>query len=154
MFPARFLQPLSVVISPFFLSTFLLPHSRSEVPGRVPVDVFVVSRPSQRGYRCCRWNVFDNTASAQDCLGHGTALASIAAGQIFGVAKAANIVAVKVLDCSGHGASLVPAIPSHDRLCWSVSQTDGLNMHMSSREVHHRLGNMTANLYLAMSRQD
>lgn len=51
----------------------------------------------------CSWNVFDNTSNVTDCLGHGSALASIAAGSIFGVAKAANIIGVKVLDCGGHG---------------------------------------------------
>ena len=35
----------------------------------------------------------------QDCLGHGTACASAAAGLVFGVAPGATIHSVKVLDC-------------------------------------------------------
>jgi len=41
----------------------------------------------------------DNT----DCNGHGTHVAGTVAGQTYGVAKGANLVAVKVLDCSGSG---------------------------------------------------
>ncbi len=59
-----------------------------------------------RGECVHRWNVFDSSSNTTDCLGHGSALASIAAGNIFGVAKAANVVGVKVLDCSGHGGRL------------------------------------------------
>ncbi|WP_194833867.1 S8 family serine peptidase [Nocardia sp. XZ_19_369] len=44
-----------------------------------------------------------------DVNGHGTALAGIAAGATYGVAKKARIVAVQILDAEGHGteASLV-----------------------------------------------
>ncbi len=47
----------------------------------------------------------DSTAQSADCFGHGSALASIAAGKVFGVAKAANVVGVRVLDCNGQGAA-------------------------------------------------
>lgn len=41
----------------------------------------------------------DDTDVASDCDGHGTHVASTAAGRMVGVAKAAKVVGVKVLDC-------------------------------------------------------
>ena len=41
--------------------------------------------------------------AADDCDGHGTHTAALAAGTRFGVAKLATIVAVRVLDCTGEG---------------------------------------------------
>jgi subtilisin family serine protease len=40
-----------------------------------------------------------------DCNGHGTHVAGTLAGNTYGVAKAANPVAVRVLDCSGSGST-------------------------------------------------
>ena len=52
--------------------------------------------------------------NASDCDGHGTHVASVAAGRTVGVAKEANVVAVKVLDCDGSGTiSTVTAGKSH-----------------------------------------
>lgn len=53
-----------------------------------------------------RANFLINTASDNieaDCAGHGTHVASLAAGRNYGTAKGATIWAVKVLDCSGNG---------------------------------------------------
>lgn len=47
-------------------------------------------------------NFVDNINS--DCNGHGTHVASLAAGKIYGAAKNANLIAVKVLGCSGSGS--------------------------------------------------
>ncbi len=54
---------------------------------------------------CCRWDFSEgsNDWNASDCDGHGTHVASVAAGRTVGVAKEAKIVAVKVLDCDGSG---------------------------------------------------
>ena len=41
--------------------------------------------------------------SPDDCAGHGTETSSVIAGTTVGVAKLANIKAIKVLDCSGNG---------------------------------------------------
>lgn len=38
-----------------------------------------------------------------DCVGHGTHCASTASGTVYGVAKGAQVWAVKVLDCQGNG---------------------------------------------------
>ena len=45
----------------------------------------------------------DDDGSSDDCNGHGTHVAGTAAGSLFGVAKAAEVVAVRVLDCDGRG---------------------------------------------------
>lgn len=47
-------------------------------------------------------NTIDNTGPL-DCHGHGTHVASIAAGLTFGMAKAATIRSFKALDCTGSG---------------------------------------------------
>jgi subtilisin family serine protease len=43
--------------------------------------------------------------SADDCNGHGTHVAGTAGGSTYGVAKSASLVAVRVLDCGGSGAT-------------------------------------------------
>jgi subtilisin family serine protease len=45
-----------------------------------------------------------NPAYGQDCNGHGTHVAGTIGGSNYGVAKAVNLVAVRVLDCSGSGS--------------------------------------------------
>jgi len=54
----------------------------------------------------------NGTGSAKDCNGHGTHVASIAAGTRFGVAKSASIYNLRVLDCYGSGwdADIVDAL--------------------------------------------
>ena len=46
----------------------------------------------------------DGDAIAEDCNGHGTHVAGTIAGTEYGVAKKANVVAVRVLDCFGSGS--------------------------------------------------
>ena len=45
----------------------------------------------------------DQDDDAMDCDGHGTHVASTAVGRSVGVAKGAEVVAVRVLDCAGEG---------------------------------------------------
>jgi subtilisin family serine protease len=49
------------------------------------------------------FDAFGQNLDQTDCNGHGTHVAGIAAGSYFGVAKAATIVPVRVMDCSGVG---------------------------------------------------
>jgi subtilisin family serine protease len=56
---------------------------------------------------------FNDGIGTQDCNGHGTHVAGIAAATTFGVAKAATIVPVRILDCDGR-ASLATLITGID----------------------------------------
>jgi subtilisin family serine protease len=80
-------------------------------------------------------NTFDDVYG--DCNGHGTIVAGIAAAQDFGVAKAARIESVKVLDCTGAGtlSSLLAGIdyvahhhhgPAVAVMSWSYGPSDVL----------------------------
>ncbi|MFH8479859.1 S8 family serine peptidase [Streptomyces sp. NPDC018055] len=51
------------------------------------------------------WDFVDNDATAQDGNGHGTHVATTAAGTTYGVAKKAKIVAARVLDNNGSGTT-------------------------------------------------
>ena len=60
---------------------------------------------SQFGGRATSGADFIDGGSADDCYGHGTHVAGTAAGSTYGVAKAASLVAVRVLGCNGSGAT-------------------------------------------------
>jgi subtilisin family serine protease len=49
------------------------------------------------------WDFVDNDAVADDCDGHGTHVAGTIGGREYGVAKGVQLVAVRVLDCTGSG---------------------------------------------------
>lgn len=49
--------------------------------------------------------VIDTGVGGEDCHGHGTVVASIAAGDEYGVSPAAEIVSVKALNCEGSGTA-------------------------------------------------
>ena len=49
------------------------------------------------------FSAFPPQAGGEDCFGHGTSVASLAAGRTVGVAKNAFIHSVRVLDCEGTG---------------------------------------------------
>ena len=51
------------------------------------------------------WSAFSDQYGAKDCQGHGSHCAGTVAGKTYGVAKAAKIVSVRVLSCSGSGSS-------------------------------------------------
>lgn len=71
------------------------------------VDVFVLdtgvdeSHPQFGGRATFETNTIDERD--EDCDGHGTVVAGIAAAKDYGVAPGANVRSVKVLDCSGTG---------------------------------------------------
>jgi subtilisin family serine protease len=47
----------------------------------------------------------DNDNNASDCAGHGTHVAGTVGGSTYGVAKGVQLVAVRVLNCSGSGST-------------------------------------------------
>ncbi|GAA2793911.1 S8 family peptidase [Crossiella cryophila] len=49
------------------------------------------------------YDFIDNDADASDCQGHGTHVAGTVGGTKYGVAKQADLVAVRVLNCQGSG---------------------------------------------------
>jgi subtilisin family serine protease len=49
------------------------------------------------------YDFIDNDPDASDCQGHGTHVAGTVGSKTYGVAKKVNLVAVRVLDCSGNG---------------------------------------------------
>ncbi|EEP76471.1 proteinase T [Uncinocarpus reesii 1704] len=52
-----------------------------------------------------KWGVNTVDNMDEDCNGHGTHVSGTTAGTTFGVAKKANLIAVKVLDCNGSGSN-------------------------------------------------
>jgi chitodextrinase len=50
------------------------------------------------------WTAIADGRGTDDCHGHGTHVAGTAAGTTYGVAKAATVVPVRVLDCNGSGS--------------------------------------------------
>nr|CEL21916.1 Alkaline serine exoprotease A precursor [Kibdelosporangium sp. MJ126-NF4]CTQ92696.1 Alkaline serine exoprotease A precursor (EC 3.4.21.-) [Kibdelosporangium sp. MJ126-NF4] len=68
------------------------------------VDTGVYFAHSEFGGRAkSGYDFIDNDSDASDCQGHGTHVAGTVGSATYGVAKNANIVAVRVLNCSGQG---------------------------------------------------
>ena len=51
------------------------------------------------------FSAINDRRGSNDCNGHGTHVAGTAAGATYGVAKAASIIPVRVLDCAGSGSN-------------------------------------------------
>jgi subtilisin family serine protease len=68
------------------------------------VDTGVLASHTDFGGRVAAgWTAVADGLGSSDCNGHGTHVAGTVAGKTYGVAKAATIVPVRVLNCSGSG---------------------------------------------------
>lgn len=79
--------------------------------------------------------VLDGHGSAEDCYGHGTAVASVAAGVAFGVAKNATLWAARVLDCDGLGYAS-QALAAVDWIAANGELPAVVNMSLGYGNVH------------------
>jgi subtilisin family serine protease len=68
------------------------------------VDTGIAAKHSEFKGRVARgFSVIEDGRGTEDCSGHGTHVAGTLAGTTYGVADAATVVPVRVLDCSGGG---------------------------------------------------
>jgi subtilisin family serine protease len=68
------------------------------------VDSGVLAEHTDFGGRVAAgWTAVTDGRGSSDCNGHGTHVAGIIAGKTYGVAKAATVIPVRVLDCNGSG---------------------------------------------------
>lgn len=91
------------------------------------------------------YDFVDNDGTANDCNGHGTHVAGTAAGNWYGVAQGADIVAVRVLACDGLGE------PSDivDGVQWVMNNHSSgpavINMSIESGRVFSSVNNAVQN---------
>lgn len=83
----------------------IIAHTR---PVLYVIDSGVNSKHSEFSLRTkviSGYNFVDESWDSEDCLGHGTHVAALAAGSNFGVAGSigVDIVSVRILDCFGRG---------------------------------------------------
>jgi subtilisin family serine protease len=84
-------------------TTYTYPNTASNVHAYI-LDTGVRISHSDFGGRAANgYDFVDNDAVAQDCNGHGTHVAGTVGGSTYGVAKSVQLVAVRVLDCTGSG---------------------------------------------------
>lgn len=73
------------------------------------------------------WDAVNNDSDPMDDEGHGTGVASVAAGKTLGVARSAQIVAVKVLDEDGNGGG-DQILTGLDKVLQSINQGNPYNI--------------------------
>jgi len=85
------------------------------------IDTGILIKHVDFGTRAVWGSNFVGDGQNTDCNGHGTHVAGTVAGKTWGVAKSANLVAVKVLGCDGSGtnAGVVQGIQ------WAAAQAKG-----------------------------
>lgn len=81
-------------------NTFIYHHKAPYIYTYV-IDSGIRATHSEFGSRAS--GVWSYNGDTSDCLGHGTAVAAIAAGSTYGVAKRSQVRALRVWDCSGDG---------------------------------------------------
>ena len=86
-------------------TTYTYPNTASGVHAYI-IDTGILTTHSQFGGRAVSgYDFVDSDSNATDCNGHGTHVAGTVGGSTYGVAKAVQLVAVRVLDCEGSGTT-------------------------------------------------
>jgi subtilisin family serine protease len=86
-------------------TTYTYPSTASNVHAYI-IDTGILTTHSEFGGRATSgYDFVDNDSNATDCNGHGTHVAGTVGGSTYGVAKAVQLVGVRVLSCSGSGTT-------------------------------------------------
>ncbi|WP_431904583.1 S8 family serine peptidase [Micromonospora carbonacea] len=82
-------------------NSFTYPRATAAVRAYVIDSGINLTHGEFAGRAVSGWDFMDNDADATDCQGHGTHVAGTLGGSTFGVAKHVQLVAVRVLSCTG-----------------------------------------------------
>jgi subtilisin family serine protease len=86
-------------------TTYTYPNTASGVHAYI-IDTGILTTHTQFGGRAVSgYDFVDSDSNATDCNGHGTHVAGTVGGTTYGVAKAVQLVGVRVLDCEGSGTT-------------------------------------------------
>jgi subtilisin family serine protease len=86
-------------------TTYTYPNTASSVHAYI-IDTGILTTHGQFGGRAVSgYDFVDSDSDATDCNGHGTHVAGTVGGSTYGVAKAVQLVGVRVLDCEGSGTT-------------------------------------------------
>jgi subtilisin family serine protease len=86
-------------------TTYTYPNTASSVHAYI-IDTGILTTHGQFGGRAVSgYDFVDSDSDATDCNGHGTHVAGTVGGRTYGVAKAVQLVGVRVLDCEGSGTT-------------------------------------------------
>jgi len=85
--------------------TYVYNQSANNVNAYI-IDTGILTSHSNFGGRAVSGiDTVDNDSNATDCNGHGTHVAGTVGSTTYGVAKAVNLIAVRVLNCQGSGSN-------------------------------------------------
>ncbi|WP_330439377.1 S8 family serine peptidase [Micromonospora sp. NBC_00821] len=92
-------------VSPKLSGSYTYPNTGAGVNAYIMDSGIDISHSDFGGRASYGYDAVDQDTVAQDCDGHGTHVAGTVGGTKYGVAKNVNLVAVRVLDCSGGGTT-------------------------------------------------